>query len=103
MDRSALVATWSVSLALLLFVLAWLVVLLSVSVFLWSAVVEAGTVKSMVSVAEAPEASVPTVQVLLEKLPTLGVAVPRSEERRVGKESDTLRASEGQQMWMVMV
>src|SRR5437764_15322519 len=102
MDRSALVATWSVSLALLLLGLASLVVLLTVAVLVWSPVVEDGTVKSIVRVAEAPEASVPTVQVLLAKLPWLGVAVPSVKPDGKASAHATLRTSGGAPVVVVM-
>src|SRR5947199_204538 len=57
----------------------------------------------MVSVAEAPEASVPTVQVLLEKLPTLAVAVPSVNAEGKASATDTLWASDGPQLCTVMV
>src|SRR5438105_2801913 len=103
MARSDTSATVSVSEAVLLFVLGSLVLLVTVAVLVWSPVVEAGTVYLMVSVAEAPETSVPTVQVLLEKLPTLGVAI--LSLKPVGKVSatDTFWASDRPPLCTVMV
>src|SRR5437868_5135282 len=103
MLRSALVLTVSVSLVVLLAVFESLVVLVTVAVLVWSPVVDDGTVKLMVRVAEAPEASVPTVQVLLEKVPLLGVAVPSVKPAGNRSLTDTFCASEGPLLVTVMV
>src|SRR5436309_652106 len=57
----------------------------------------------MVSVAEDSEAGVTTVQVLLEKLPTLGLAVPSLKPAGKASATDTFSASDGPLLCTVMV
>src|SRR5579872_490039 len=103
-DRSALVATVSVSLVLLLAVFGSLVLLVTVAVSVWvPGSVEAGTVKLMVNVALAPETSEPTVHTLPLKLPLLGEDDPSVRPAGQTSVTDTLCASDRPLLCTVIV
>src|SRR5438093_1594770 len=102
-DRSALVLTVSVSLAVLLVALGSLVVLLTVAVLVWLAVVADGTVYLLVKVAEAPEASVPSPYTSLFRSPWVTVVEPSLKPAGKASATDTPWASEGPLLLTVMV
>src|SRR5690349_19240158 len=79
-DRSAEVVIVSVSLAVLFVLFESAMSLDTVAVFVWLAVVELGTMKFTVTVADAPDASVPSAQVKLglpAQMPCELLTVPR--------------------------
>jgi len=98
--------TVSVSLAVLLPGLGSLVVLETVAVFVWLAVVELGTVESTVTVAEPPEAIVPSAQVKLGlpvQVPCEGVTVLRVKPAGQMSDRVTDAASDGPPFEIVIV
>src|SRR5438552_3452294 len=103
MDRSALVVIVSVSPAVLLPLTGSLVLLLTVAVFVLLAVVDERTPRSTLFPYTTLFRSVPTVQVLLLKLPWVTVVEPSVKPAGKVSATDTLWASDRPELHTAVV